>query len=258
MWQRLAVLGLLAVNALTTGTFASPAAYNVTGDEAGRRLQRGELPGPDKTQMAAVNFDVFVLSAYYWPGHCANSKGIAACTTMPAQWKSGLVVHGLWPSYSDAYKKTNKLAANAQGPDGGAMKCLGKAYDKTKIPATAADQLVFPGTGVSNKSPDFYQYQWNKHGICAQMEQKAYFTTAVTLGKAASAKLPAVPTAGTIKAADLQKSLGSLAQPTCFRDAKGRTILWFVNFCYKRTTDIGGQTACPGVSNCSGTITLKV
>ncbi|TMW59066.1 hypothetical protein Poli38472_007211 [Pythium oligandrum] len=249
MWQRLAVLGLLAVNALSSSVAATPEVIT-------SRALRGELPGPDKTKMAEADFDLFVLSAYYWPGHCANSKGIAKCTTMPAQWKSGLVVHGLWPSYTDAYKKTKKLAATAQGPD--AAKCVGKPYDKTKAPATAADQLVFPGVGVSNKSPDFYQYQWNKHGICAQMEPAAYWKTAVTLGKAASAKMPAMPATGTITAADLMKKLGAGAQPTCFRDAKGRTILWFVNYCYKRTTDIGGQTACPGVSNCAGTITLKV
>ncbi|TMW59068.1 hypothetical protein Poli38472_007213 [Pythium oligandrum] len=255
MWQRLAVLGLLAVNALSSSVAAMPEGFY---NETASRGLRGTAPDPAKDLAAAANFDLFVLSSYYWPGHCANSKGIARCTTMPAQWKSGLVVHGLWPSYSDAYKKTNKLAANAQGPDGGAVKCNGKPYDKTTTPQTAADQLVFPGTGVSNKSPDFYQYQYNKHGICSQMEQKTYWATAVKLGKAASSRMPAVPATGTITAADLQKKLGAQAQPTCFRDAKGRTILWFVNFCFKRTQGVGGQTKCPGTTNCSGTITLKV
>ncbi|TMW55703.1 hypothetical protein Poli38472_010585 [Pythium oligandrum] len=236
MWQRLAIVGLLAVSSLASATFVSEVdgAYNVTSDDLRRRLQRGELPGADKTQAAAANFDLFVLSVYYWPGHCVNSKGLAKCTTMPPQWKQGLI-----------------------GPDGGAIKCNGKPYDKTTTPQ-GADQLVFPGVGVSNKSPDFYEYQYKKHGICSQMDQKKYWTAAVALGKQASAKLPTIPASGKTTAAELQKLFGPDAQMTCFRDAKKQTILWFVNFCYKRAEGIGGQTKCPGVSNCSGVITLRV
>ncbi|TMW59060.1 hypothetical protein Poli38472_007205 [Pythium oligandrum] len=251
MWRHLVLLVGVLVSSSLGATEATDAA-NVT-----RHLQRGTLPGPDKAQAKAANFDMFTLSAYYWPGHCATSQSIPKCVTMPPQWKSGLVVHGLWPGYSDAFKRANGLPATAQGPDGGNIKCFGTPYDKKLAPQPPADELVFPGIGVSNKSPDFHLYQWNKHGICAQMDQKTYWATAVSLGKAASAKF-VVPKTGSISAADLQKMIGSLAQPTCFRNNKGQTVLWFVNYCYKRAQGVGGATACPGVSNCAGTITLNV
>ncbi|KAJ0395825.1 hypothetical protein P43SY_007451 [Pythium insidiosum] len=207
----------------------------------------------------SADFDIFVLSAYWWPGHCRVSSDIAKCapSAMPKQWKEKLVVHGLWPSYSDTFKKQNNIAPAAQGPIGGEQPCTGKAYDASQVPKPPTDDLVFPGTGVSNKNPDFYKYQWEKHGVCAQISQEKYFEQAVTIARAATKAMPQpMPQTATVEV--LQKMFGPQAQLTCHRDRKTNTVyLWFVNFCYKRKGLPGGAVDCPSApTTCSGTVTL--
>ncbi|GLE08602.1 hypothetical protein PINS_up019887 [Pythium insidiosum] len=208
---------------------------------------------------ASADFDIFVLSAYWWPGHCRVSPDIPKCkpAAMPKQWKEKLVVHGLWPSYSDAFKRKNNIDAKAQGPIGGEQPCTGKAYDNQLVPKPPTDDLVFPGAGVSNKNVDFYKYQWEKHGVCAQISQENYFAQAVETARLASKAMPQkMPATATVS--ELQKMFGAQAQLTCHRDrATNAVYLWFVNFCFKRKGLPGGPVDCPSTpATCSGTVTL--
>ncbi|TMW59069.1 hypothetical protein Poli38472_007214 [Pythium oligandrum] len=216
----------------------------------------------DPDMYAKVNFDLFALSAYYWPGHCtASNTQIPACSKFPtgANWNNNLVVHGLWPGYTAKYAGTTwgKGPYGDKPPEHGGPKlpCNGALYNPETFPKDATSLNVFPKDGVSDG--DFHAYQWNKHGICAQMDQANYWNKAVQLGQLANRVFAGVVAALTpatktmhrsITLAALQQKLGPHAQPTCFqRVGEKRQILWFINFCYKRASGVGGAIVCPPV-----------
>lgn len=227
-------------------------------------------------------FDIYVFQMFWWPGHCAASgKSIPLCNAEnkpPAAWESQLVVHGLWPSYSDEFRTTHRL--KAVGPDGLKDKCGGAPYvppadldpnagassskgkakakaiapvyfldlpgDKSGTPSKIADQIIFPGRGVSAKQPDIYKHEYEKHGKCSGLTQAVYFAQNVALGNQLNARVRALnmKTAKSVTIGGLQAALG---YDVVFGCVAKMQQLWYVNFCFLRKDNgaVGAVVRCP-------------
>lgn len=105
------------------------------------------LPNTEKAGTPGA-FDYYLLSLSWSPEYCnAHPDDHAQCGT---QKRYGLVLHGLWPQYS-----------NGGWPES----CSTEPLDET-----IANQ--YPGLYPSRK---LYEHEWSKHGTCSGLGETDYF-----------------------------------------------------------------------------------
>ncbi|XP_048769271.2 uncharacterized protein LOC125675574 [Ostrea edulis] len=119
----------------------------------------------DKGQVAANDFDHFIL-AFQWPvTFCENTKcGIP----LPHYW----TIHGFWPSKSDGSPVQDCSKVN---------------FDEQQIPKETRSHMdrIWPDLLGSGVHSQFWSRQWKKHGTCADVPGtrtvEGYFTKAIEL-----------------------------------------------------------------------------
>lgn len=102
---------------------------------------------------AAGDFDYFVMSLGWSSNWCAlegDSKGDPQCD---AGRKLTWTLHGLWPQFEDGYPSYCRTSQN----------------DPSRSESEAMADIM-GGSGLA-------WYQWKKHGRCAGLSAKAYYTT---------------------------------------------------------------------------------
>lgn len=112
-------------------------------------------------------FDHFVL-AFQWPKSFCNLKKNTAkqcIKVIPDAWK----VHGLWPS------KTNSL------PPTDCYKTNGRNFNLAEIAQDAKNNMDDIWPNMTGENRIFWEYEWKKHGSCANMDINVYFTKVVEL-----------------------------------------------------------------------------
>src|SRR6266702_709620 len=151
-------------------------------------LAAGWASAQDRRQNAAGEFDFYVLSLSWSPSFCeaASERGNsgrsqqAQCGGRPFSF----VVHGLWPQYEKGYpeycqRPSPRLARN--------------------IMSSMLDLMPAPGL-IYN--------EWDKHGTCSGLGERAYFET---IRKArAAVKIPddflQLPDVKTLSPADVEEA----------------------------------------------------
>ncbi len=106
---------------------------------------------------AAGKFDYYVLSLSWSPTHCAEGDN-ARRDPRQCGARRGFVLHGLWPQYERGY------------PD------FCPTTQPRNVPAVLKRELA-----DLILSPGLIEYQWDKHGVCSGLSQRAYFARARSL-----------------------------------------------------------------------------
>jgi ribonuclease T2 len=104
-------------------------------------------PSPAISRNVPGQFDFYVLALSWSPDYCA-AKGAQDPQQCGQGKQLGFVLHGLWPQYNQGWP------AN----------CTDEALDP-------AMRQQFPGLYPSAK---LYSHEWEKHGTCSGLSQKAY------------------------------------------------------------------------------------
>src|ERR1700712_4275142 len=109
----------------------------------------------DRRQNAPGEFDFYVLSLSWSPSFCeaASERGNSGRSQIPCERPFSFVVHGLWPQYERGFpeycqRPSPKLARN--------------------IMTSMLDLMPAPGL-IFN--------EWDKHGTCSGLGERAYFET---------------------------------------------------------------------------------
>lgn len=104
---------------------------------------------------STANFDFYVLALSWSPSYCAdNGNRSDARQQCGAGRNYGFIVHGLWPQYERGFPENCRHdQANDQVP--------------RDLVSSLSD--IMPAAGLM-------RYQWRKHGTCAGISQRDYFT----------------------------------------------------------------------------------
>lgn len=95
-------------------------------------------------------FDYYVLSITWLPGYCASQNQRKPASICANSYRTGFVVHGLWPQYEKGWPQ---FCTAPQKPDRALLGAARNLYQDYR----AAD------------------YQWRKHGACSGLAPKDYF-----------------------------------------------------------------------------------
>jgi ribonuclease T2 len=106
---------------------------------------------------AAGKFDYYVLSLSWSPTHCAEGDN-ARRDPRQCGVRRGFVLHGLWPQYERGY------------PD----------FCPTTQPRNVPAALKREFSDLMTSS-GLIEYQWDKHGVCSGLSQRAYLSRARSL-----------------------------------------------------------------------------
>jgi ribonuclease T2 len=109
------------------------------GDAVAQR-QQGE-PG---------KFDYYVLSLSWSPSFCETARGGSArqqCGARPYSF----VVHGLWPQFERGFPES------------------------CQVPAPRLDHRIMSGMLDLMPAPGLVYHEWDTHGTCSGLDQRAYF-----------------------------------------------------------------------------------
>lgn len=98
-------------------------------------------------------YDFFVLSLSWSPSYCETQGRDANRQQCGARPRHAFVVHGLWPQFESGWPEYCASREPERVPD-----------------ALAREMLdLIPSTGLIG-------HQWRKHGACARMSQRDYFS----------------------------------------------------------------------------------
>lgn len=98
-------------------------------------------------------FDFFVLSLSWSPSYCETGGDEANRQQCGAQPRHAFVVHGLWPQFERGWPEFCPNAEPERVPD----RLVRQVLD------------IMPSAGLIG-------HQWRKHGSCAGMDQRDYFS----------------------------------------------------------------------------------
>ncbi len=107
-----------------------------------------------------ANFDFYVLSLSWSPSYCADNGNRSNARQQCGTGRNyGFIVHGLWPQYDRGFPES----------------CDHRQANDT-VPRDIVSSLsdIMPSAGLM-------RHEWRKHGTCAGISQRDYFST---LGKA--------------------------------------------------------------------------
>ncbi|KAH7306431.1 hypothetical protein KP509_22G011400 [Ceratopteris richardii] len=214
--------------------------------------------------MASLTFTVITLSGiscqsdfdffYFvqqWPGSYCDLKQ-KCCYPVTGKPAADFSIHGLWPNYNDGSYPSN---------------CAGSSYDSTGI-SDLKDQLQRYWDTLSCPSGDgdkFWSHEWEKHGTCSGLDQRAYFESVLRLRNSIDL-LSALQSSGieadggtyTLEAIEkaLTQAIGHKPGLECNRDVDGQRQLYQVYVCID--TDASTLIDCPVYpsSSCSSTISF--
>ncbi len=129
-----------------------------------------------------ADFDFYVLSLSWSPSFCAeNGRRGNARQQCGSGRAYGFVAHGLWPQYERGYPEScNHAQANDQVP--------------RDVVSALSD--IMPSAGLM-------RHEWRKHGTCAGLNQRDYFTTLRNAYQAVTIP-PALRTVAAPRSADPQ------------------------------------------------------
>jgi len=154
----------------------------------------------------AGDFDFYVFAQSWSAQFCTTKPNIPGCTN-PTNWQqTNLTLHGMWPNY------------NSQRSGHGWPQCCQSKYGSDIDPSVVADllpalQLYWPNEqdpSGSKLSSSLWAHEWNKHGTCSGLPQKAYLQEAMTIQL--QIPTPSVITnnvGGSCKLKDLQAAYGA-------------------------------------------------
>jgi ribonuclease T2 len=112
-----------------------------------------ETKSADKpAQEGAATFDFYVLALSWSPSYCKTAGPKADNRQCGAQAHFNFIVHGLWPQYERGYPENCSSTQPKSVPE-----ALARRYED-----------LTPSTGL-------IRHEWQKHGTCSGLEQKAYF-----------------------------------------------------------------------------------
>lgn len=105
---------------------------------------------------SSANFDFYVLALSWSPSYCADNGNRSDARQQCGNGRNyGFVVHGLWPQFERGFPENCRHdQANNQVP--------------RDLVSSLSD--IMPAAGLM-------RYQWRKHGTCAGISQRDYFTT---------------------------------------------------------------------------------
>lgn len=105
---------------------------------------------------SSANFDFYVLALSWSPSYCADNGNRSDARQQCGIGRNyGFVVHGLWPQFERGFPENcSHDQANNQVP--------------RDLVSSLSD--IMPAAGLM-------RYQWRKHGTCAGISQRDYFTT---------------------------------------------------------------------------------
>ncbi len=103
-------------------------------------------------QESAGTFDFYVLALSWSPSYCATAGAKADNTQCGPQTRFAFIVHGLWPQYESGYPENCTTGQPKSVPE-----ALARRYED-----------LTPSTGL-------IRHEWQKHGTCSGLDQKAYF-----------------------------------------------------------------------------------
>ncbi len=110
----------------------------------------------DRRQGEPGQFDFYVLSLSWSPSYCDTSRERYAdrtpdqqCTTRPYSF----VVHGLWPQYEQGFP----------------------SY--CQVPSPRLERGIVSSMLDLMPSPRLIFHEWDRHGTCSGLSQRAYFET---------------------------------------------------------------------------------
>lgn len=116
--------------------------------------QRAPLNPQNSTQSA--DFDFYVLSLSWSPSYCAdNGNRSNASQQCGLSRNYGFVAHGLWPQYNRGFPESCDHA---------------QANDLVPRDLVSALSDIMPSAGLM-------RHEWRKHGTCAGLSQRDYFST---------------------------------------------------------------------------------
>lgn len=103
-----------------------------------------------------TNFDFYVLSLSWSPSFCANNANSSNARQQCGAGRNfGFIAHGLWPQYDQGFPES---CAHPQ------------ANDPVPRDIVSALSGIMPSAGLM-------RHEWRKHGTCAGISQRDYFTT---------------------------------------------------------------------------------
>lgn len=157
---------------------------------------------------------------------------------VPKVTSSFFTIHGLWPEYS-----------NGTFP----YECPGGGYNM-QVMSELYDQMTKVWPSNNGRNTRFWKHEWVAHGTCSNMEQLAYFKTALNFHgkfdvKAALAKSGIVPhpsrtyDVSQIKQA-ITTNLGSNPLVRC--SPRNKSALVEIGICFDATAE--NQIDCPDFS----------
>lgn len=110
---------------------------------------------PQNTPQNA-DFDFYVLSLSWSPSYCAdNGNRSNASQQCGVNRNYGFVAHGLWPQYNRGFPESCDHA---------------QANDLVPRDLVSALSDIMPSAGLM-------RHEWRKHGTCAGLNQRDYFST---------------------------------------------------------------------------------
>ncbi|MBI3447063.1 MAG: ribonuclease T2 [Magnetospirillum sp.] len=178
-------------------------------------------------------FDYYLLSLSWAPSYCATPSGRQNRQECGPGTDYGMVVHGLWPQFT-----------NGQWPQ-----CCQAVAPLTPSPTIDKLSRIMIGSSLM-------EHEWEKHGSCVTTRQDAYFGS---IGQVV-AKLGLAPTLSakgitTIKVSELKRHW-SLPAPSITTRCKGKR-LGEIHICLDLKLD---PIACPAAEieadNCPGSVAL--
>lgn len=142
---------------------------------------------PVKPQMTpdvsgSANFDFYVLSLSWSPSYCAENGNRPNARQQCGTGRSyGFIVHGLWPQHDQGFPES---CAHQQAND--------------LVPRDLVSSLsdIMPSAGLM-------RHEWRKHGTCAGISQRDYFSTLRNAYQAVTVP-PALRTIASPRSADPQ------------------------------------------------------
>jgi ribonuclease T2 len=109
----------------------------------------------ERRQNTPGQFDFYVLSLSWSPSFCeqAGERGTPPQDQCGGARPYSFVVHGLWPQYERGFPEY----------------CI--------VPAPRLDRNIVNAMLDLMPSPRLIYHEWDKHGVCSGLNQRAYFET---------------------------------------------------------------------------------
>src|SRR3954451_17725243 len=109
-------------------------------------------PAQDARQNTPGQFDFYVLSLSWSPSFC-EAAGERAPEQQCGARPYAFVVHGLWPQYEKGFPEF------------------------CQVPSPRLDRNIMTSMLDLMPAPRLIYHEWDKHGTCSGLSQRAYFET---------------------------------------------------------------------------------